>query len=125
MSIFRERISVFNPERPSLSIELEMVVDNGATYTRIPKDILSKLGIQPKARRRVKLADGNIIEREIGTVNLCLKGETLLNLVIFGDKGSEPLLGAMSLEGFGLAIDPVDKQLVPVPLLLVATKETL
>ena len=39
----------------------------------------------------------------------------LPTLVIFGDKESEPLLGAVTLEEFGLAIDPVNKSLMPVP----------
>ena len=123
MGTFRERVSVSNPEKPSASVELEMVVDSGATYTWIPKDILLKLGIRPKVKRRFKLADGNIIEREAGIINLSLKEETLPNFTVFGDEGSELLLGAMTLEAFGLGIDPVNKTLVPVTLLLVLTLE--
>ena len=36
-------------------------------------------------------------------------------LVVFGDEGSLPLLGAYTLEGFGLALDPVNRGLMPVP----------
>ncbi len=36
-------------------------------------------------------------------------------MVLFGDEGSLPLLGAYTLEGFGLAADPVGKRLIPVP----------
>ena len=35
-------------------------------------------------------------------------------LCIFGDAGTEPLLGAITLEAFLLAADPHNKRLVPV-----------
>jgi hypothetical protein len=37
---------------------------------------------------------------------------------VFGDRDSEPLLGVFTLEGFGLATDPVNRRLLPVPGLL-------
>lgn len=40
-------------------------------------------------------------------------------LVVFGDPDTLPLLGAYALEGFGLAPDPVNRRLIPVPGLLV------
>ncbi len=36
-------------------------------------------------------------------------------MVVFGDAGTQFLLGAVSLEEFGLGIDPVARKLVPVP----------
>lgn len=56
-------------------------------------------------------------------VALALKAEVLPTLAVFGDEGNESLLGAVSLEEFGLGIDPVNKTLVPVTLLLVARGE--
>jgi predicted aspartyl protease len=34
-------------------------------------------------------------------------------LVIFGDEGASALLGAYTLEGLGLAVDTVNRRLVP------------
>jgi hypothetical protein len=59
----------------------------------------------------------------VAIVTLTLKGEVLATLTVFGDEGSEPQLGVVSLEEFGLGIDPVNKTLVAVTLLLVATRE--
>jgi hypothetical protein len=39
-------------------------------------------------------------------------------IVVFGDPGTEPLLGAFTLEGFRLAADPVNHRLISVPGLL-------
>lgn len=47
-----------------------------------------------------------------------LDGQTRITLVIFGEEGTDPLLGAYTLEGFGLAPDPVGRRLIPVPGLL-------
>jgi hypothetical protein len=41
-------------------------------------------------------------------------------LAVFGDPGTEPILGAFTLEGFGLGVDPVNRRLIPVPGLLKA-----
>jgi hypothetical protein len=34
-------------------------------------------------------------------------------LVIFGERGAPALLGAMTLEGLGIAVDPIGKGLIP------------
>jgi hypothetical protein len=34
--------------------------------------------------------------------------------VVFGDEGAPPSIGAITLEGFLLGVDPVAKRLVPV-----------
>ena len=39
-------------------------------------------------------------------------------LVIFGDEGTGALLGAYTLEGLGLAVDPVNRRLIPMTGLL-------
>lgn len=46
--------------------------------------------------------------------------EVIPNLCIFGDLGSELLLGSTSLEAFSLAPDPVNQRLVPVVGLLMS-----
>lgn len=122
MGTFLEKVVVFNPEDPSKCVELEMVVDSGATYTWIPQDLLSYLDIKPALKRKLKIADGTVIERGAAWVNITLKGETAPTLCIFGDKGSESLLGAFTLEGFALGVDPVNKTLVPVISLLLASR---
>lgn len=38
--------------------------------------------------------------------------------MVFGDEGVSPLLGAYTLEGVRLAVDPVGKRLVPTRALL-------
>lgn len=39
----------------------------------------------------------------------------MYTICAFGDEGTEPLLGAYTLEGFALAPDPVNQRVVPMP----------
>lgn len=99
---------------------LDALVDTGATYTWIPRPILSRLGIAPTTRRRLQLADGTVIEREAGQILVTIDGERVITLCIFGDPGTMALLGAVTLEECGLAPDPVRQRLIPVTGLLAA-----
>ena len=122
MGTIKEQVIIANPTNGSYSLEMEVIVDSGATYTQIPSLLLDQLHIDKKYKRRLKIATGEIIERDAGEIRITIKNETLTTLVIFGDEASEPLVGAVTLEQFSLAIDPVNKTLIPVPELMLISK---
>lgn len=117
MGAFRVPIEVgaFAGERLD---RFEALVDTGATYTSIPKDRLRQLGVQPDERWPFILADGSELNYDIAWVRLRMGGRTQPTIAVFGDPGSEPLLGVVTLEEFRLAVDPVRRRLLPVPALL-------
>jgi len=82
--------------------------------------VLEKLGISPAFNREFLLADGRAVEREVAQVLAKIDGQVLYTLCIFGDEGSEPLLGVVTLEEFGLGVDPVNRRLIRVPGFLTA-----
>ena len=47
-----------------------------------------------------------------------IDGRIEMTIVVFGEDGGPLLLGAVTLEEFGLGVDPVGRKLVPVPGLL-------
>jgi len=98
--------------------ELRPWVDTGALYSQFPAQVLERLGHRPNAKRGFRLADGRVIERPIGDVIMRVGGEVRTTTCIFGEEGSELLLGAVTLEQFSLAPDPVNETLVPVVALL-------
>ncbi|HAZ31408.1 MAG TPA: hypothetical protein DCY61_01705 [Dehalococcoidia bacterium] len=98
---------------------IEVLVDTGASYTWIPSPALSRLDTVPLFREQFILADGSIIEREATQIVVRLKDRSLFTICIYGDEGSMPLLGAVTLEEFGLGVDPINKRLIRVPLYLV------
>ncbi len=94
---------------------VEVLVDTGATYTWIPRDILRRLDLEPTEERVFILADGRHVYYGMTPINVRLEGRVMPTPVVFGDEGSEPLLGVVTLEEFGLGVDPVNEQLIPVP----------
>lgn len=118
MGTFRYPITLYSQDgsRPH---KVEGLVDTGATYAWVPYPILSELGYEPRFRRRLRLANGKVIEREGCTVLVELDGERLPTPTIFGDPDTEILIGAVTLEQFSLAPDPIARKLVPVEAFLV------
>ncbi len=114
MGTFHATIQIGDREGRAFE-SVDAMVDTGSTYTWVPRDVLAKLGVQPEFRREFVTADGREIERDMAQTWVRHNGSALMTLVVFGDEGSTPLIGAYTLEGFGLAADPVGKRLIPVP----------
>ncbi len=98
--------------------DLEAIVDTGAAYTTLPAPLLRELGVAPRGTRRFLLADGRRIAMEWGEARATIDGEAVTTLVVFGEDDAPALLGAYTLEGLGLAVDPVEQRLVPTTLIL-------
>ena len=95
-------------------VEAEALADTGATHTLLPRDVLIELGVKAVERVAFQLADERIVEYEAGEVRIRLDGRERTTLVVLGAEGTMPLLGATTLELFNLAVDPVNRRLVPV-----------
>ena len=68
----------------------------------------------------VQFADGRKARWKLGEVRLEVDGRSVTTLVLFGKKGTQPLLGAYSLEGLGLSVDSRRRRLVHTPVVIVA-----
>jgi predicted aspartyl protease len=88
-------------------------VDSGSTYTWISAAVLRALSLVPTERGRVVTIDGQVTERDAAEVLITLEGRTLHTPCLFGDARDLDVLGAYTLEGFGLGIDPVQRKLIP------------
>jgi len=97
---------------------LEALVDTGSSYPVVPASTLRALGVTPTRKQPFKYADGRILERDVGQTWVKINDQALVRVVVFGEGGDEPLLGADTLEGFGLGVDPIGRRLVPMPGLL-------
>ena len=95
------------------SAEIEATVDTGAFYTMVPARLLREIGVERSARRRMRLADGKVVDADIGEARVTVDGESVMTLVVFGADDAPSLLGAYTLEGLALAVDPVDQRLIP------------
>ena len=104
--------------RGERSEQLGPRVDTGALYSQFPARMLEELGYGSNATRSFRLADGRVVEWPIGDIVMRVGDEVRTTTCIFGQEGSELLLGAVTLEQFGLAPDPVNETLVPVEAML-------
>jgi predicted aspartyl protease len=110
---FRIDIEIENPAMAGRRAELRNVlVDTGAELSWFPAAVLESLGIQRRRRQDFRQADGTVIARWTGPVFIYAADTTATDDVVFGEASDLVLLGARSLEGLNLRIDPVRKTLV-------------
>jgi len=100
---------------PAKSYEGEFLVDTGATDSMAPADKLEKLGVRKEGKMAYELADGSIKEYPFGLVRIEFMGETTAGRVIFGQPGSQPLLGVTALQSVGIMVDTANKTLKRLP----------
>ena len=114
--------TIVNPAKPRRSARLKFLVDSGALYSVVPTSVLRRLGIKPGSSRTFILADGTEVTRSIGQALFRIKGDEGASPVIFGEKGDSVLLGSVSLEALGFMLDPLKRELRPLPMLLASYK---
>jgi aspartyl protease family protein len=117
VALLKLRAGLYNPEKPERVVEVEAIVDNGAIYSVVRRDILEQLGVKPVERRRFR-AFGGCVERDIGEVGMVLMGRRRIVPVIFGEDGDPAVAGVNALEIFGLEVDVVRGVLKEAELLL-------
>lgn len=121
MGVIFLKVRVYNPENMRKNKEFKFLVDSGAIYSVIPEEELKKLGIKPMSCEEFKLANGEIIRKQVGNAYFEYKGKIRGSPVIFGDKDVY-LLGITTLESLGMIIDPISRELKPLPMILMEIK---
>jgi clan AA aspartic protease len=111
-------IELANPAQPDQQVAIDFLIDSGAVYSFVPRDVLQRLGIEAHSRQRFRLADGSTIERDRGDALVFYKGQRGAAPVIFGDGGDATLLGAVTLESLGFVLDAVRRDLMPLPMVV-------
>jgi len=116
-------IEVGNPANPEVTEKVEFLIDSGAIYSIVPTPILERLGIKPLAQEEFRLANGQKIVRKKGIALFRLKERVGGADVVFGEEGDSTLLGAFTLEALGLVLDPLRRELKPLPMILARVRE--
>ena len=90
-----------------------VLVDTGSEYTWVPATTLERIGIaREKKDVEFVMANGQRITRSVGFAIIRVEKSFTIDEVVFAEKGDLLLLGARSLEGLNLAVDPRRKKLV-------------
>ena len=116
MGITHVKATVLNLANPSQQVEIEFVVDSGAVYTVIPERVLASLDISPHSERTFSLADGRRVTWPVGNAGFAIGPRQGASVVVFGPDDTPALLGIATLEELGLGLDPVRRELIPLPL---------
>ena len=124
MGVFSHTIEIGDPAGARFQT-VEAMVDTGATFTSVPTSILSRLGVVPGRQIRLRLADGSRIDRGLGETIVRVQGNPVTTLVVFGEEDAPILLGAYTLEGLTLVVDPVEQRLVSADALMLSQHFTL
>jgi len=106
----RAKVTLYSPDI-SKSEQIELLVDTGSTYTWVSGIVLKRLNIEAKTARRFKTIDGRLLERKVGEAIIEYMNEKATRMVVFADRGDAEVLGVDALEGLGLEVDPITKQL--------------
>ena len=97
---------------------VSFLVDSGVTYLLLPEQQWRALELQPKRDATFTLADGTRIERSISECHLALPQGDGHTPVILGEADDQPLLGVVTLEILGLVLNPFNRTLQPMRMLL-------
>ncbi len=97
-------------------VEVEALVDTGATTLVLPADVAAKLGAPLRDRKTVRLADGSFSEvARITGLHIEILGRDMTGDALVVPEGATPLIGQVQLEMLDLVVDPRSQELRPNP----------
>lgn len=99
--------------------ELRFLVDSGATYSLLTKEIWERIELSPKREHVFTLTDGSTVTRKVSECYIILPQGEGYTPVILGEADDEALLGVVTLEILGLVFNPFKRTLQPMRMLLV------
>jgi predicted aspartyl protease len=97
---------------------LAFLVDSGAVYSVLPAATWKTLGLEPTRSAEFVLADGTTIQRGVAEARFTIVGVTATSPVVCGEAHDGALLGAVTLETLGLMLNPLNRDVLPMRLLL-------
>jgi clan AA aspartic protease len=113
MGIFSTHIRVANPRDHEHGQEIELIMDTGATFTKLPAELLRELRIEPQFSVPALTSDNREVVRPVGQAWVSINGRSGIVPIAFGERSEPVLLGATTLEILGFVVDPVEKRLIP------------
>ena len=114
MGTFYARCKLENPSDRSRSVVIpKLLVDTGSELTWVSERMLERIGIgREKKDLRFVRANGQEVTRSVGFAIIRLDKFFTIDEVVFAEPGDLQLLGAHTLEGLNLIIEPVRRRLM-------------
>jgi len=83
---FRVKAKVWNIEKPEKTKEVTLLADAGAIYTVLLESFLRSLGVRSTGRRKFRLANNQVLEKEIGIIGIEINNIKTHSIAVFGDE---------------------------------------
>ena len=105
--------SLFDPAK---SVEVEAVIDTGATMLVLPQDIVEELNLRKMREVKVRYANDKAEVKPIyGVVTVEIQGRAGEFNVLGEPEGSQPLVGQVVLEQLDFLVEPTTRKVMPNP----------
>lgn len=113
MGTFHVKFTLRNPVKPERAIQLEGLVDSGAHFSQVPREVLERIGVAPFGTRRVQYADGTVVTKPVASAEILIEQDVTPAAILCGEPTDLILIGAFALEGLNLGVDLLRKVLTP------------
>ena len=111
-----EKIKLTSLFDPSKSMEVDAVVDTGATMLVLPQNLVNQLNLRRLREVTMKYANNDRRQKFIyAALFVEIKGRIGTFDVLAEAEGSEPLIGQIILEELDLVVEPGTRRLIPNP----------
>lgn len=106
------------------SRRVRFLVDSGALYSVLRQGDWRALGLRPERELDFVLSDGTVLTREVSECSFEIEGRRATSPVVLGETEDEALLGAVTLETLGLMLNPLNRTLQPMRMVMAGTTRT-
>ena len=100
---------------------MRFLVDSGAVYSVLRRDDWKALRLKPERELEFVLADRTTLIRGVSECSFELEGRRATSPVVLGESEDEALLGTVTLETLGLVLNPLNRTLQPMRMVLART----
>ncbi len=112
-----EKVKLSNWPQQTKSVEVEAVIDTGATMLELPQDIVDELGLKKIREANVRYGNGKLESKSVyGGAAVQIKGRTGTFDALAEAEGAQALIGQLVLEALDLVVDPRTRTVTPNPL---------
>jgi predicted aspartyl protease len=118
MGVSHVRVELTRTSGRGPTLSVRFMVDSGALYSVLPEKTWRALRLKPERTAEFVLADGSVITRGVSECRFGIAGQAATSPVVLGEGDDGALLGAVTLETLGLMLNPLNRELVPMRLIL-------
>ena len=116
MGLVRVEMEVGRDDGPHEAVEF--LVDSGAVYSVLPRRVWRALKLKSHRILKFSLADGTTIRRGVSECRFSYQGVEASSPVVLGERHDEALLGTVTLETLGLVLNPFERTLKPMRMIV-------